>query len=485
MRRLTRIMVLLLLATPAIARGQAVRDDARVQQALNLLDLWIDAQRDYEHIPGISAGVVYDQDLIWSKGYGYQDRDTRVPPNAATIYSICSISKKLFTSIAVMQLRDQGKLRLDDSVSHHLPWFAIKQAYPDGPPITVEGLLTHASGLPREADWPYWTGPDFTFPTREQVIQQLAKQQTLYPAETYYQYSNLGLTLAGEIVEQVSGQPYAEYVTQHILTPLGLTGTTPEVPAGERGKRLATGYGALSRQGTRTTLPLFQARGIAPAAGFASTVEDLARFAEWQFRLLSRGGTEVLAANTLKEMQRVHFTDTDWRTTWGLGFTVWRNKDKTFVGHGGSCPGYRTQVSLQTDDKIATIFMANALGVSPQPFTMRMYEVLAPALAAAKTTPGGGKQPNPAFAKYYGTYEQSFGGETAVLPWEDGLAMVSFPTNDPVQGLVKLKYLSGDTFRRVREDGQLAEEIVFEANQRGEVTRFKSNSNYSTKVGAR
>ncbi|MBI2614873.1 MAG: serine hydrolase [Gemmatimonadetes bacterium] len=481
MRRDALVSLLLVVTIPCPARAQSVRDDPRVQQALHLLDLWLDGQRDYQHIPGISAGVVYDQELIWSQGYGYQDRESRVVPSARTIYSICSISK-LFTSIAVMQLRDQGKLRLDDSVRQHLPWFSIQQAYPDGPPITIEGLLTHASGLPREADWPYWTGPDFTFPTREQVIQQLARQQTLYPAETYYQYSNLGLTLAGEIVQQVSGQPYADYVRQHILEPLGLSSTSPEIPGEERGQRLATGYGALSRQGTRSTLPVFQARGMAPAAGFASSVEDLARFAQWQFRLLSRGGTEILAANSLKEMQRVHWTDTDWRTTWGLGFTVWRNKDKTFVGHGGSCPGYRTQLSLQADDQIATIFMANALGVSPQPFTMRMYQIVAPAVSGAKKTPGGGKQPDPSLAKYYGSYEQSFGGETAVIPWEDGLAIVGFPTDDPMQSLSKLKHVSGDTFRRVRDDSQLAEEIVFETNARGDVTRLKRNSNYSLKV---
>lgn len=481
MRRVTLVWSLLLLTVPCTGRAQSLRDHARVQQALRLLDLWLDAARDYEHIPGISAGVVVDQELLWSQGYGYQDRETRVVPSARTIYSICSISK-LFTSIAVMQLRDQGKLRLDDSVSHHLPWFSINQAYPDGPPITIEGLLTHASGLPREADWPYWTGPDFTFPTREQVIQQLAKQQTLYPAETYYQYSNLGLTLAGEIVQQVAGQPYAEYVRHNILEPLGLASTSPEIPLQERGQRLATGYGALSRQGTRATIPVFQVRGIAPAAGFASTVEDLARFASWQFRLLSRGGREVLAANTLKEMQRVHWTDPDWRTTWGLGFSVWRSKDKTFVGHGGSCPGYRTQLSLQIDDKIATIFMANALGVSPQPFTMRMYEIVSPAVAEAKKAPGGGQQPDPAFAKYCGAYEQSFGGESAVIPWEDGLAIVGFPTDDPLQSLAKLKHISGDTFRRIRDDGQLAEEIVFETNPQGEVTRLKRNSNYLAKV---
>jgi hypothetical protein len=181
-------------------------------------------------------------------------------------------------------------------------------------------------------------------------------------------------------------------------------------------------------------------------------------------------------------MQRVHWTDPDWRTTWGLGFTVWRNQEKTFVGHGGSCPGYRTQLSLQTDDRIATIFMANALGVSPQPLTMRMYQLVAPAVSGAKKTPGAGKQPDPSFAKYYGSYEQSFGGETAVIPWEDGLAIVGFPTDDPLQALAKLRHVSGDTFRRVREDGQLAEELVFETNARGEVTRLKRNSNYSARI---
>ena len=123
-----------------------------------------------------------------------------------TIYSICSISK-LFTSVAVMQLRDAGKLRLDDPVRSRLPWFTMKPGGTDGTEITVEGLLTHASGIPRETDLPYWTGPDFTFPTHDQIVERVARQTALYPAETYFQYSNLGLTLAGEIVSAVSGVP--------------------------------------------------------------------------------------------------------------------------------------------------------------------------------------------------------------------------------------------------------------------------------------
>ena len=178
---------------------------------------------------------------------------------------------------------------------------------PSGTGVTIPGL-------PRESDYPYWTGPDFPFPTHEQIVERISKQRTLYPAETYFQYSNLGLTLAGEVVAAASGMPYADYVRLNILEPLGLASTTPEIPAAERGGRLAAGYGAPKRDGGRAAMPFFQARGVAPAAGFASTVEDLARFAQWQFRLLRGGVTEVLKANTLREMYRVHWVDPDFET---------------------------------------------------------------------------------------------------------------------------------------------------------------------------
>jgi hypothetical protein len=82
-------------------------------------------------------------------------------------------------------------------------------------------------------------------------------------------------------------------------------------------------------------------------------VEDLAAFASWQFRVLEGDGDQVLSANTLREMQRVHWVDPDWEVHWGLGFSVWRSNDKTFVGHGGGCPGFRSHLLLQTDDKFA------------------------------------------------------------------------------------------------------------------------------------
>jgi CubicO group peptidase (beta-lactamase class C family) len=387
----------LLLASSVAAQDRPLRAHPSVQDALGLLEVWADAQVAYQQIPGASLAVVHDQELLWSAGFGLANRETGVRATAQTIYSICSISK-LFTSIGVMQLRDAGKVRLDDPVARHLPWFSIKDRYPDAPPVTVEGLLTHSSGLPRESDTPYWSAPDFRFPTHDEIVQRLAEQEELYPAQAYFQYSNLGLTLAGEIVATVSGTPYDQYVRDRILTPLGLASTTPEIPASLHGTRMAVGYSAMTRVGTRQTLPVFQGRGIAPAMAFASTVEDLGRFASWQFRVLHHGATDVLSRNTLREMQRVHWTDPDWETTWGLGFVVYKEGTKTFVGHGGSCPGYRSNLQIQPDGRVATVFAANASGVNPGAFTRRAYEIIAPALEAAKDTTKAGAAPNPDFA---------------------------------------------------------------------------------------
>lgn len=473
----------LLLVAPLMARAQsgpgALTDDPRVATVFELIELWVDAQVDYEDIPGVSMGVVYDQDLIWSKGFGYAHVDSEVPAAPDTIYSICSISK-LFTSVAVMQLRDEGLLRLDDALSAHLPWLTIQDSQPGTGDIDIQGVLTHSSGLPRESDHPYWTGPDYLFPTREQIIERLSKQEELYPADTYFQYSNLGLTMAGEVVAAVSGQPYAEYVQEHILDPLGLDSTSPEIPEKHRGGRLATPYSMPGRDGKRTAIDFYRVRGIAPAAGYASTVEDLGRFASWQFRLLEEGGVEVLHANTLREMQRVHFVGEDFQVHRGLGFSVSRRNDTTFVGHGGSCPGYRTNLSMSNKDKIAVIFMTNGNEVSPGAYTSRVFDLVAPAIASALKSPGEAEQPDLELEKYVGRYDRPLGGETHVLIKDGKLATVSFPTMNP--RLTMFEHVGEDTFRRIRDDGELAEATTFELGPDGEVTRMVRNTNYSIRV---
>jgi CubicO group peptidase (beta-lactamase class C family) len=491
------LAVLALVAVPRAALAQ-VASNARVAEAVAAVEVWLEAQGAYDRIPSVSAAIVHDQEVVWSGAYGMAHPDRQVPATTTTLYSICSISK-LFTSISLMQLRDRGLVDLDDPVSKHLEWFTLHQQFGGSAPITVEGILTHSAGLPRESDQPYWSAPDFPFPTRDEIIAGLKSQETLYPAWKHFQYSNLGLTLAGEIVRERSGMPYDRYVRENVLAALGLVNTYPEIPEQHRGGQLAQGYSSLTRDGTREPTPFFQARGIAPAAGFASTAEDLAKFVSWQLRLLEGGGEEVLKATTLEEMQRVHYVDPAWSTFWGLGFSVARRGDKTFVGHGGSCPGYRTQIAIQREDGIGLVFLASAM-VNTGTYLYGMYDLVAEAIrdaskgdsanATADAGASGGASADTASAPdlepYLGTYsEQPWGGESAAIRWKGGLALMSLPTATPTRAIMRLKHVEGDVFRHVFDDrpaDDLGEEIVFERDQAGRVNGYRQFGNLSRRV---
>ena len=492
MSLLSAAAVATLLASAPVAADR-VDGHPRVKQALKLVEIWLDAQRDYEQIPGLSVAIVHDQDVVWKSAFGFADVEKKTPARTDTLYSICSISK-LFTSIAVMQQRDAGKLRLDDPVAKHLPWFTLKRTDPDAPEITIEGLLTHSAGLPREAAAPYWTGPSFTFPEREEVIEKLKAQETYFAASSHFQYSNLGLTLAGEVAAAAAGQPYAEYVRTRVLDPIGLKDTTPEMPKSDR---LATAYSAIQRDGRRTVVTPFTARGIVPAAGYASSVEDLAKFASWQFRVLDRkAGTEVLSTNTLREMQRVHWMDPDFGTSWGLGFQVNRDKEKTWVGHGGSCPGFRADLLMHTPEKVALIVMANGQGIDTRRFAARTYDIVSAAIktaakaqaskldsAKADAAPDkpGTQIPDASLERYTGTYATGFAGEVAFVPWEDGLASIGLPSIDPMAALTKWKKAGEHTFQRIRKDETLAEKLTFEV-EGGRAVRIRWHENVYKRV---
>ena len=473
------ILLLLFFITSRLPYAQE-KTQTRVDysEALKLIDIWLEAQRDYEQLPGMSAAIIENQEVIFARGYGLADLEKKAKATPETIYSICSISK-LFTAVAIMQLRDAGKLRLDDEISDHLPWFNIKQQYPDSGTITIRSLLTHSSGLPRESDYPYWSKPDFHFPTREQLKEKLGQQKTLYPPSTYFQYSNLGIALLGEIVAQISGMSYDDYINEKILKPLGMKDTRPYLPKELWRGQLATGYSSLTRHGTREMLPFFQTEGIKPAAGFSSTVLDLAKFASWQFRLLEKGGEEVLKAPTLREMHRVHWLDPDWKTSWGLGFEVYQMDGKTVVGHGGSCPGYRSNLMIDPGRKQAFVVMINASGTQPDKYARGMREILKKAVSEKEGTATSSLN----LEDYAGYYDaQPWWGETVVLPWRGKLAMVSLPSDNPAQGLTLFKQIEKDIFRRIRDDETLGEEIIFERDKTGKVIRFIRHSNYYPKI---
>ena len=188
MKKLLTLACTALVTLPAHAGGDYANEIA-------LVESWLAAQRASDNVPGLSVAVVHDQELAWSGGFGFADIEEKQPAGADTIYGICS-SSTLFTGVAVMQLRDAGTCGLDDPLSELLPWYDLEQAFEGSPETTLRATLTHSAGLPRESDYPYWSPPDFIFPSSEEIRQNLDEQATIYPADRYFQYSNLGLSLA-------------------------------------------------------------------------------------------------------------------------------------------------------------------------------------------------------------------------------------------------------------------------------------------------
>jgi CubicO group peptidase (beta-lactamase class C family) len=458
-----------------VTAGYSQNDKKDYSEAFKLVEAWLEAQKDFEQLPCITAIVVEDQEVLWSGAFGLSNVEKNVRAEPSTICSICSISK-LFTSVAIMKLYDEGKLRLDDRVDDILPAYKLEQKYPESGPITIRSLLTHSSGLPRESAYPYWTGPDFPFPSKEQIDSKLSEQETLYPASTYFQYSNLGLTLLGEIVEQISGVSYNEYVEQNILIPLGLSNTRTKLPEQLYGNELAIGYSAITRSVKREKVNFFKANGITPAAGFSSNIIDLGKFASWQFRLRDSTVTEILKPSTLKYMQNVQWTDPDWKITWGLGFMVYKGSDgNTWIGHGGNCPGYRTTLQIDLKNKRAFSIMINANGTNPEKYVAGINGIM------NKVKPP--KKENIDIHEYVGYYSpMPWQSEVFISTWEGKLVSLSLPSEKPEEAMTFYKHIEGDTFRRIRDNDELGETLVFERDKDNNIIQYKTNGNYSKKI---
>ena len=290
----------------------------------------------------------------------------------------------------------------------------------------------------------------------------------------------MALSIDEEIVQERSGQEYQEYIRANILDPLGLTNTRTYYPEEMRGEELAIGYTGIHRSGPRKPVKPFFTRGITAVAWVTSSVNDLAKFASWQFRLLENGGEEVLNANTLREMHRVHWVDPDWKTTRGIGFGVQRVGDMTVIGHGGGCPGYITRFSMIAKDKIAAVVLTNA-GDGPAGNVAQIVLNTIDAALKAAMTPAEDDMPD--FSMYEGDYEAPpWGGEVAIRQWGNQLVAIDIPSDDLGEAMTKLEHDSGHAFVRLTDDDEPRESWIFEMVDDGKAQRIFLHSIYLNRI---
>ena len=381
---------------------------------------------------------------------------------------------KLFTATAIMQLREQRKVRLDDPVTDYLPWFTFQLAAPADPPLTIEHLLTHSSGLPREAG-SHWS--DLDFPTATEVRDLMSDRQAAFSPEVRWKYSNLAYTIAGMVVEQVSGLSWAEYLQQNIFDPLGMSSSSVDT----EDAKMAIGYGIRMPDGSRAVMPFVDARGMAAATGLTSTVEDMARFVSAQFRTGARGDDRLLSTASLREMHRVRMLENTWTSGQGIGFSERRVDGKIFIGHGGGYPGYTTNTSIQLDSKVGVIVLTNTNDSNPGQIAQQLMSTVGEAVATATATEPQAAAWDPAWERFAGRY-RSRNGERQVLVMNDRLVVMN-PWATSIEDPTELEAIDDGLFRMVAPTGGGAVgEVVRFVEENGEVVRMITGDSYADRV---
>ncbi|MDA0712006.1 MAG: serine hydrolase [bacterium] len=307
-------------------------------------------------LPGMVLGIVNADGLVWSKGFGRQNITRPEVPDKDSLGRIASIAKT-FTATAILQLREEQKLSLEDPLTRHLPEFArVRLRAGALADVTLRRLLTHHSGLATEAPLPGWDTLDF--PTREAILNALDQTEVVIEQDSTWKYSNLAYALLGEVIQRASRQDYEKYIQANILDPLELKATCFDLDAETR-PRLMTGYNPSLSQDYPLEAPYAHLKGLSAAGQLHSNVSDLARWVAFQFRASAgkRQGQQILSGRSLSEMHRPQYLAQDWSSGQCLGWRATRRGDRVFHNHGGGIHGFATQVWFSVPHRIGVVQM--------------------------------------------------------------------------------------------------------------------------------
>lgn len=324
--------------------------------ALPLIAAQLETSRQQHGIPGLSTTLVHDQRILWSGGIGVARTTDEARADQHTIYRVGSVTK-LFTATMLLQLRDAGKLQLDDPIERYIPAFKLRSPFRDARPPTFRQVASHMAGLPRELPIAGWDR--FEAPTSEQILARLQEAEMILPPMIHYKYSNIGYTVLGHALEVIAQQPYTEYVVKHILHPLGMCSSGFTLPQ------------ALQSRGAHATFPppatqLVPAHypdmgAYAPMGQLFASAEDLGRFIMLQFRKGPQGDNQLLNGGTLREMHAPVWMDASWTFGTAIGWRLGRLAKRTILTHDGLVHGFSADVTVVPELKLGIAVCANAM----------------------------------------------------------------------------------------------------------------------------
>ena len=314
----------------------------------------IDRVMEKYQVEGISLVLVRNRDTLWQEGFGYADSRGLIPVTPDTVFRAGSLAKP-FTAMAVMQLEEAGKLDIDQPIDAYVPEFSIRSRFDTtAAPITVRSILCHHSGLPTDLNKGMWSHEPFT-----KVAAQLNEEYTAFPPNLVFSYSNVGYTLLGHMIQEISGEDYSDYMQRHLFAPMGMHRSGMRMRH-DLEPHMAKGY----RQGVEADrLPI---RDL-PAYSLYTTAEDLGRFMK---TILSRGsldGNQILMPETLEEMLEPQNGDValDLNVINGLG---WFLEKESIPGggrvfrHGGTTLLYSSELIMLPEKGLGVAVLANSKG---------------------------------------------------------------------------------------------------------------------------
>src|SRR6266481_5243741 len=317
------------------------------------LDALIPSQLRNRNIAGAVVSVVKDGQVLFQKGYGYADVENKKPvlPDQ-TLFRPGSISK-LFTTTAVMQLVEQGKLDLDRDVTDYID-FAIPKTYPE--PITLRRLLTHTAGFEETLKNLFVANESSLKPLGTYLANQMPAR--IFPPGKVPSYSNYGFTLAGYIVERISGEKFERYVDNHILKPLRMTSSTFDQPLPPQlAPQMSKAYLNASKKPRD-----FEFVQAAPAGALSTTAADMTRFMLAFLRDGSVDGVAILKPETVRQMETRQFELNPMICGLGITFMEYWTNPLRAIGHGGETVYFHSDMVLIPDAHVGYFISYNSLG---------------------------------------------------------------------------------------------------------------------------
>jgi CubicO group peptidase (beta-lactamase class C family) len=332
-----------------------------INYSAKILDTWLPYKIKYEGIPGFSVGITYKGKLLYKAGMGYGNIKLKMKVTPNTCFRIASISK-IFTSIAILQLVEKGKIKLDDPVQKYIPWFKTRGKKDDFKNITIEQLLSHTSGIFRDGNVPYWIPGKIL--TVNDLKDSISDNAIIFKNLKRFKYSNFGFALLGEVIRRVSGMDYKEYIRKYIIKKLNLKNTKPDLDK-KIIKKMAIGYLESISNRKKKSIPLIETGVFAPAVGFISNVIDLAKFLSI-LSLNYRRKNSVLCRRLKEKMMKKYCkinleSSSCIKNGWyGLGIYIYEIKKRKIIGHSGGFMGFRSQISLDLKNDIGVIVLSNS-----------------------------------------------------------------------------------------------------------------------------